>query len=219
MKVSVLTPTIRGLQALRPVEQSLKAQAFGSFEWLIEYGDGKTHDLSAAYNNMLRRARGELVVSAQDWLWFGPDGLQKFWDAYQSKPGYFFTAPVPKAPSLAVVGEQFLYRGDLEHEWRSKEPGECLWPNWEIDWAAAPLQAFKDIGGFDEYFDGAFGNDNTSVSYRAMLAGWKFWAIADNPAVALKHDGLFAHPFRHLHNPARNAARYAEYDRGLKLKL
>ena len=217
-KISVLSPTIRQLKALRPIEQSLMDQSFTDFEWLIEYSDGKVHELNAAFNRMLRRARGELVVIAEDYLWFPPDGLELFWNAYKSMPGYFFTAPVPKAQSYAEIKGVMMWRPPVVHEWRSQVGGEIDWRHWEIDFGAAPLQALKDLGGFDEWMDQKWGNDQTSVSYRAMKEGWKFWNLKDNYAMGLNHDLFVSHPFRHKHNPERAEKRYLEYDAGLKLE-
>src|ERR1035437_8527622 len=83
MKISVITPSIR-CEGLKIVQQSLEKQTFQDFEWLTEIGiPGRGHDLNAAYNRMLRRAKGELIVSLQDFIKAPPQYLQKFWDAYQ----------------------------------------------------------------------------------------------------------------------------------------
>lgn len=218
--ISVLTPTIRGLKALKPIEQSLAYQTFDSWEWLVEIGDGRTCDLNAAFNRMLRRARGELVVFIEDWVWFVPDALQRFWDAYQSMPKTFFTAPVPKAAQYWTDARGVVYFTEpLEPEWRSSTPGGIDWAHWEIDFGAAPLAALKEIGGFDEALDKYWGCDNWNASYRAHLAGYKFFNVIDNPAVALKHDALFAHPFRDKYNPEFAKERLKDFDTGLKLTL
>jgi hypothetical protein len=198
--ISVLSPTIRGLQALRPIEQSLNAQSFTDWEWLVEFGNGREHSLNRDFNSMLRRARGELVVFAEDWVWFPLDGLERFWDAYRAMPQCFFTAPVPKSPAFWEMDGNLFYKHPLELEWRSENPGWVHWMNWEADWAAAPLGVLKSIGGFDERMDQKWSNDNQNVSFRAFRAGCKFWNVIDNPAVALSHDKYWKHPFRHLHD-------------------
>ena len=197
----------------------MKAQTFDDYEWLIEYSTGKEHTLNRDFNSMLRRARGELVVFAEDWEAFKPDGLSKFWQAYLDHPKCFFTAPVPKSPGYFELQGELYFDANLEPEWRSNCPGFCHWRNWEIDWGAAPLQALKDLGGFDEYMDQKFGNDNTSVSYRAMREGWSFWNVIDNPAVALMHDRLWKHPFRDRYDAEWSENRLRDFDRGLKLVL
>ena len=217
-KITVMTPTIRGLQALRPIEQSLRDQSFTDFEWAVEIGCGRTHSLNRDFNSMLRRARGELVVIVEDWCWFPPDGLQKFYDASKTSPGYFFTAPVPKAQSYNDLGKQVRWCGQVVEEWRSARGGMIDWRHWECDWAAAPLQALKDLGGFDEYQDQKWANDNSNLAYRAMKAGWLFWNLKDNPAMGLNHDAIWSHPFRDRHDPEWSEARLREFDAGLKLE-
>ena len=219
MRISILSPTIRGLQALRPIEQSLRDQTVQDFEWLVEFGDGRTHTLNRDFNTMLRRARGELVVFAEDYLWFPPDGLQKFWDAYQAYPKTFFTAPVPKAQSYCEIKSVLMWRPPVVEEWRSEAGGMIGSRNWECDWAAAPLQALKDLGGFDEWMDAAWSNDSSNLAFRAHLAGWLFWNLKDNPAMGLNHDAIWAHPFRHKHDPERANRRNIEFEQGLKLSL
>ena len=219
IQVSILSPTIRGLQALRPIEQSLREQTLTSFEWLVEMGNGSVHELNAAFNRMLRRARGELVVIVEDWCWFPPDGLQKFWEAFQKYPKTFFTAPVPKAQSYWKMKDQILWKGPIIEEWRSAMDGDIDWRHWEIDWGAAPLQALKDLGGFDEFQDQKWGNDNSNLGYRAMKSGWRFQNLLYNPAMGLNHDALWTHPFRDRHDPQWSEDRLRAFDAGLKLVL
>jgi hypothetical protein len=73
---------------------------------------------------------------------------------------------------------------------------------WEIDWGAAPLDALKKIGGFDEALDQYWSSDNVSVGHRANLAGYKFKCLTDNRAIALDHDAFMEHPFRKNYNPS-----------------
>ena len=107
MKISVLTPSIRpaGLEIL---QKSLKNQSFKDFEWIQDIGLGDKHDLNQAWNRMLKRAKGELIVFYQDYIKIEPDGLQKFWDAYQANPKTMFTAPVGKSQNLNFTSSPFL---------------------------------------------------------------------------------------------------------------
>lgn len=206
-QISVLTPTIRGDKALQPVMESLKQQTFKDFEWLIEYGDGKTHDLNAAFNKMLKRAYGELIVFYEDYTKIRPDGLQKFWDAYQNDKNTFFTAPVGKTLNWKKV----------DWDWRITPENKADWMSWEIDWGAAPLEALKKIGGFDEALDKYWTFDNVNVGFRANLAGYKFKNLYDNPAIALDHDKLMSHPFRQNWNPDFHNERLDQFRHGLKI--
>ena len=214
MKISVLTPTIRP-QGLEIVRKSLLKQTFTDFEWLVEVGLDK-HDLNAAYNRMLVRAKGELVVSLQDFMLVRPDFLQKWWDAYKANPDTFMTAPVGKVDNLN-------YSGSAVWDWRAYRNDEtqnirpCEWNCWEIDNGAAPLAALKAIGGFDEVLDGVWSGDNVNVGKRALLAGYSFKCLFDNPALAYDHDAFIEHPYRGTFNGSLNTKRMAMFEGGMTL--
>ncbi len=217
MKITVITPSIRpaGLEITR---ECLKNQTFQDFEWLVELGVSKEHDLNKAFNKMLKRAQGELVVFLQDFIKVPPTYLENFWDAYQQFPDTFFTAPVGKVQNLD-------YTGDAKWDWRAwqkKETGdedfiEGRWDCWEIDSGAAPLAALKAIGGFDEELDKFWSCDNVNVGCRAELAGYKFLNYFRNPAVAFDHDAHMPHPFRDKYNAHFNNRRMDAFRQGLKI--
>ena len=190
MQISVVTPTICP-DGLEVIQHALSNQTFQNFEWLVEVSiPEKGHDLNAAYNRMLKRAKGELIVSVQDFVEMPYDGLEKFWKAYQENPDTFFTAPLGKK-----LGEH------VKWDWRETD-AEMDWRMWEIDWAAAPLEALKKVGGFDEALDEYWSSDNVSVGHRANLHGYKFKNIKDNKALVLDHDAFMEHPFRKNYNPS-----------------
>lgn len=207
--ITIVTPTIRP-EGLLVTQGGLTYQTYRDFEWLVEVGiPDRGHDLNAAYNRMLKRAKGELVVFLQDYIRVQPDYLEKFWAAYQKDKKTFYTAAVGKVKSLD-------FNGIVKFDWRSMKPGEMPWYQWEIDSAAAPLNALKEIGGFDETLDGHWSGDNVNVACRAELAGYKF-ANIDNPSVAYDHDSSSYHPFRESYNPKLNNERMNEFRRGLKI--
>lgn len=214
MKISVLSPSIRP-QGLEIVRNGLLQQSFKDFEWLTEIGLDK-HDLNAAYNRMLKRANGELIVSLQDYCLIRPDFLQKWWDAYQANPNTFMTAPVGKVDDLNYssqpVWDWRAYRND-----ETKNIRPCDWNTWEIDNGAAPLAALKAIGGFDEALDGVWSSDNVNVGCRAKLAGYKFACLFDNPVLAYDHDAHQPHPFRDSFNGTLNTKRMAMFEGGMTL--
>lgn len=207
MKISVLTPSIRpaGLEITR---KCLMEQSEQDFEWLVELGLGR-HDLNAAYNRMLRRAQGELVVSVQDYIQFPATYLEQFWEAYQAHPTTFFTAPVGKS-------SQEDYGGDIRWDWRAMG-GAVRWDSWEIDSGAAPLAALKQIGGFDEALDGHWSCDNVNVGCRAELAGFSFKNLPNNCAIAYDHDAHMPHPYRSKYDPRENTKRMAMFRGGFTL--
>lgn len=205
MKISVVTPSIRP-EGLKVVQECLEQQTLKDFEWLTEIGLPKKdgHDLNAAFNRMLRRAKGDLVVFWQDYVKAGPDCLQKFWDAYEKDKKIFFTAPVGKTSDWKEV----------KWDWRKHFTEVASWTYWEIDLGAAPLSALKEIGGFDEELDKHWSFDNVNVAMRADLAGYKFANLTDNQAVAWDHDAFLEHPFRKKYNPDFHNQRLDDIRRG-----
>lgn len=218
MKISVLTPSIR-MGGLNIVQKGLEKQTFpnDSFEWLTELGlVSQGHSLNSAYNRMLRRAKGELVVSLQDYMLIRPDYLQKWWDAYQANPNAFMTAPVGKVDDLNYSSQpQWDWRAFRNDENASIRP--CEWDCWEIDNGAAPIAALKQIGGFDEALDGHWSADNVNVGCRAQLAGYEFKCLFDNPALAYNHDLHIKHPFRDSFDGILNTKRMAMFRGGMIL--
>jgi hypothetical protein len=218
IKISVVTPTFR-LEGLEVVSKSLQMQTFPQeeIEWIIcspEQPSGirphkwikdtvkkdKPHlfgVLNHIYNQMIREAQGELIVSIQDWIWFPKDTLQLFWDHHQA-----FKEKGEKA-YLSGVGDQF---GEIDKygkpqviEWRDPRrdfwsgnfyecPHDCI----EANFCYYPKQLFYDIGGWDEELDVlGIGMDNVSVSQRASDAGWHSYL----------DKSIECRAFNHVHDP------------------
>lgn len=209
IKISVITPSIRP-EGLKELQRCLKMQTFTDFEWLVEIGIGNKHDLNEAFNRMIKRAKGELIVIYQDYIRIPPDGLEQFYKAYEANKDTFFTAPVGK-----VSDDQF--NGEPRWDWRAYEQAHMTWNMWEIDWGACPREALVKIGGFDEELDKYWSSDNVNVGYRANMHGYKFACLINNKAIAYDHDKSIPHPFRANYKPEFNNQRLKEFDMGLKL--
>lgn len=209
-KITVITTSIRP-HGLAITQECLKRQTFQDFEWLVELGTGLQHDLNASYNRALRRAKGELVISLQDYIKIPDDGLEKFWNAYQENKNMFFTAPVGKCATEEYENPKYDWRNFRLNE-------EINYSECEMDWGAFPLSIAKEIGGFDEALDAYWSSDNVNFCYRAKLHGVLFKNIENN-AQAYDHDANIKHPFREKFNPNFNNERMKEFDRGLKLSL
>lgn len=207
MKISVISPSIRPA-GLEITKKCLAEQTFTDFEWLTDIGLGNKHDLNAAFNRCLRRAKGEIVVFLQDYIKIESDALQRVVDAFNGK---FMTFPVGKTDILD-------YSGKVKWDWRKHKKGEVAWNYWEIDFGACPLKDIVAIGGFDEELDRHWSCDNINVGCRAELAGFKFECV-DIPAVAYDHDAYIPHPFRKDYNPHFNNERLEKFRHGLKLTL
>ena len=208
-KISIITTSIRP-KGLEIVRQSLLAQTFTDFEWLVDINWTGKHDLNAAYNRCLKRAKGELVVSLQDYIKIEPGALQSLWEYYLDHKNTFFTCPVGK-----VDNEE--YEGEPVWDWRAHEGAQPDWRMWEIDFGGAPLSALKEIGGFDEYTDGMWSMDNVNVGCRADIAGYEFDCVRDVRGVAYDHDAFIAHPFRSQYKPLLQNMRMDEFRDGFTL--
>lgn len=208
VKISVLTPTLRP-NGLKIIQESLKAQTFQDFEWIVDINYTGKHDLNASYNRLIKRASGKLIVSLQDYIKIEPDALQKLWDAYQKDKDVFFTCPVGK-----VDNEN--YEGTPKWDWRVNND-TMEWNAWEIDFGACPKEALYKIGGFDEELDSYWSMDNVNVGLRASLAGYKFKCLPKIRGVAFDHDSFIEHPFRKNYEPIHCNMRMDEFRMGLKI--
>lgn len=212
-KVSVLSPTIRPI-GLNIIQECLSRQSFKDFEWIVEVGiPGKGHDLNAAFNRMIKRSKGELIVFYEDYTKILDDGLERFWKAYQDHPNTLFTAPLGKVKE---------WGNKPSWDWRAWKQDEkqtdytnCLSRSWEIDWGAAPKEILYKIGGFDEELDKFWSGDNLSAGIRAEIAGYKFKCVFSNPAIAWDHDFHIKHPFREKFNTKFINDRLNAYKAGL----
>ena len=210
VKISVCSPTIRP-EGLKRTQECLAKQTFQDFEWLVEVGiPSRGPDLEAAYNRMIRRAKGELIVSLQDYIQIQDDGLEQFWKAYQADKKTFYTAP---------VGRTLDYK-DITWDWRTIPEAKPDWRAWEIDWAAAPREALIEIGGFDEEMSAKYWTvGNVSVGCRADIAHYKFAHLPNNKAIAWDHNKVLEHPFNQIQDADAHNQRLDDFRMGLKLTL
>lgn len=204
IKISIITPTIRP-ELIKINKLCLKKQTFKSFEWLIgspfdpKIGIWVKDDFKGGYwsfnrigNKMLRKARGELIVSYQDGIWCDQNALETFY--------YWYTT---KGPKWCVTGVGDLYSAldernkpiisvwsDPRKSGREKngDTYECYPVDWEANFASAPKKMFYDIGGFDEGLDKCgVGMDNVSVVERADALGYRFWLDQSLECFGLQH--------------------------------
>lgn len=208
IKISIMCPSIRP-SGLEIVQKCLKEQTFTEFEFLTEIGLGKKYDINQAWNRMARRAQGELLVCYQDFIKIEPDGLQRFWDAYQANPGYCFTGAVGKSQNLEFTEPKW--------DWRKTRLGQIPADHCEFDWGALPKKALFDIGGFDERLDEWWSFDNVSVCKRAEMLGYKFMCI-ENPSIAYDHDTHMKNPFRDDYRPMMATMIMEDYVKNPRLK-
>lgn len=204
MEISIVTPTIRNA-GLYLIKKALDRQTFTNFEWIICSPDkpkileecafdvtwleddftGGVWTLNRAYNYMIKQARGELLVSWQDYTFAKPDGLQKFWDCYQAYPDAL----------VSGVGNKYSDESWTSITWKDPRQRsdfgsfyETEFHNIEWNWCSCPKEAMYTVGGFDEGADALyFGMDGYGVNERLDLLGYKFYLDQSNESFSLGH--------------------------------
>lgn len=184
--ISIITPTVRP-KGMELVEKALRRQTFTDFEHLIntQRYSGGYWGLNRAYNDLIRKAKGELIVSWQDYTYATPQCLEKFWECYQGNPKSLVgaTGHKYKDDSWSVVKWQDPRKRDDQGSFYECNPNDI-----EFNLASIPKQAFYDIGGFDEEMDFlGFGMDGISVVERLDDLGYKFYLDQANESFSLEH--------------------------------
>src|SRR3990167_9819591 len=167
MKISVLSVSNRQ-NGLDMVKRCLDRQTFDDFEWIIVSPlkldlpnvvpdppkSTPYWNLNACYNAGIKKCKGELIVSIQDFIWFEPTALEKFWFNYKAV-----------GPKACISGVGDIYK-DIENGkpeniiWNDPRKrnnvggfSECNAIDIEFNFSAIPRQAYYDIGGCDEVLD------------------------------------------------------------------
>lgn len=191
-KITVITPTIRK-EGLYLVQKALKRQTFKNFEHIIisrlgepEWYDGKyAWTLNREYNRAISVAKGELIVSWQDYTYAKPDALDKFWSHYEND----------KKTIVSGVGNKYQDETWTVATWQDprkrSDQGSyypCYFSDIEANFASIPRDALYDVGGFDEAMDERYGMDAYSVLDRLnILGGWEFYLDQTNETFSLEH--------------------------------
>lgn len=200
--ISVLTPTVRG-EGLKLVEKALSRQTL-DFEWLIgskvnpqiksaiwveDDFKGGVWSLNRIYNKMIKKSKGSLIVSWQDYTSCKPDTLEKFAFHFKNEPKTLITA----------VGNKYSDDKWIVKTWQDPRQREdqgtfypCYSSDIEFNLASIPRQAFIDVGGFDEDLDYiGYGMDGFSVADRLnLLGGWDFKIDQTIKSFSLEHGRL-----------------------------
>lgn len=202
-RISVVTPTLR-VAGLQRVYEALKRQTFQDYEWLVEINTSGKTDFNQAMNKMIARAKGDIIVSVQDYIAIPDNALEYI----ASLPPNFYTFPVGK---IRQEGDTPVW------DWRTVQSRPVNFMEWEICFGSAPRQALIDIGGFDEALDLAWGFDNVNVGQRAELDGHKILCDNTIKAIAIDHDFFEEHPLKHLRDEALHNQRIDMFRRGERI--
>ncbi|MCD6155068.1 MAG: glycosyltransferase [Candidatus Verstraetearchaeota archaeon] len=156
--------------------------------------------LCYAYNTGFKMAKGELIVSLQDFHWIQPKGLERFLELGEKYPKSCFSAWVinlgpdyikfdPRVASGFVRDSQdpFIHRIDLFQEIHGQF--------FEMNFACIPreaLEAIADAEGkpWDEEFDrrGAWHWENCALGISLNRHGYKTYLDGKNFCVQIWHE-------------------------------
>ena len=244
MKVSVVTPSVRP-EMLEIVAKCLNRQTFTEWEWLIgspqnlfipidrqighDYEftfvpdppkkENIFYSLNASWNNMFKVAKGELIVSIVDGLWFPPNTLQVLWDHYERD----------SMSCISLTGDQFdqIENGKPEHRvWidpRRKGPSLYEIPPHDLELciASLPLKGIKDVGGVDEQWDKYPAWSEKDLACRMAQIGYKCFIDESVEYRAIHHPRLQGSKWDKIYPQSTEYFRkcYNEIRAGKRLKL
>lgn len=201
-KITIVTPSVRPA-GLALIQKSLAQQEFTDYEWLIGTKEnpnikearwieddfqGGFWTLNRIYNKLFKEAKGELIVSWQDFIYVNPDGLKKFWESYEETRGI-----------ISGVGDQYeelnKWGRPTSKIWtdprRTLQYGsfyECLWNDSEWNWAAIPKKLLDAVEGMDEVLDfKGYGGDQLQTCERLNDLGAHFYLDQTNESFTLRH--------------------------------
>lgn len=150
-----------------------------------EKEEGDVWSLNKAYNTAIKEAKGELIISWQDWTYAKPDTLEMFWQHFKDEPKTLVSAVGNKYETDSwdiMIWKDPRIRDDMPSFY------PC-YPN-DIEWnlCSVPKQALHDVGGFDEGLDKWFGMDGFSVNMRIWdLGGYDFKLDQSIKSYSLPH--------------------------------
>jgi hypothetical protein len=162
-KISVITPTIREA-GLDVVNIALKRQTFKDFEWLIgssfkpQYGTwieddftGGVWTLNRIYNKLIKAASGDIIVSIQDFTFFNPDTLKRFYYHLNANPAAVISGIGDKYQTVYPLPQNKLWSDPRRTGDTSLR--RCFFNEIEGNFCSLSKKTLEEIGGFDESLD------------------------------------------------------------------
>jgi hypothetical protein len=212
MSISVITTTVRP-QGLPIIEKSLKRQTYPQSEWIIVAPEDKHEEikklltidyvllsdppkkrgdfwtLCKAWNKAYAHAKGDLIVNIQDWTWFPPDTLERFWNHYKENPIALISAVGNHYDSQDERGKPVNQMWDdprmLGEGFRSVNPDQM-----EMCVCSVPRQAILDCGGVDEIYDTCNGVQEKEMCFRLMALRYEFFIDEEIEYRSIHHGRL-----------------------------
>lgn len=200
------------------VAKCLERQTFKDYEWIVVAGktgkyqdfidvmpsdnknwlltlepekkEGDYYALNKAWNEAYRLAKGDLIVSIVDGLWFDPTTLERLYAHYQNNP----------RACVSCIGHQY---SRIEND----KPEQLVWNDprantefgsfyevkhteMELCVASFPRQAVIDVGGVDEEFDKYAALSEKEMMARMYKAGYTLWLDQTIEYRAIQHPRL-----------------------------
>ena len=211
--ISVITPTIR-IEGLELVAKALRRQTHTDYEWIIvsplsiteldrqtdhanyryvkepEKDLGDYWSIYKAYNEAIRHAKGDLIITWQDYTYTKPDTLERFWAHYLREPKTI----------IGAVGNKYeddtwtvkTWHDPREHSnYGEGAYYQCNYNDIELNLSAWPKQSFYAVGGFDEYLGKYSSLCGLDVLDRLnMIGGWDFKLDQSIKSYSLEHGRL-----------------------------
>lgn len=197
MKVAVLTVTKRSAWEKIAID-SLNRQTFQNFDWIIaaekqfldvgvtvslrtycfhSKNKGRVSNLNAALNQGLKNCIDtDYVIFYQDFIDLPEDCFEKLIEAAEETKGFVTTATIN---SNGKKDSRYTGKNIVRH---------CNPDEWESNVAIAPMEAIRELGGFDEDYDNGWSWDNVNIAERAAMIGYKFYIDESNNPRLLYHD-------------------------------
>ena len=160
-----------------------------TIKWVQDDFEGGFWSLNRIYNKLFKEAKGEILVSWQDWVYANPDALEKFVENVGKTNGV-----------VSGVGDQY----ESVNKWgkpqikiwsdprKTNKYGsfyECNPNDAEWNFCAFPKEAIIEVGGMDEELDFlGYGGDQLQVGERMDACGIKFFLDQTNESFTVRHD-------------------------------
>ncbi len=180
-KISIVCVTNRK-DSIPFLMEQLNKQTFQDFEVIIaddanqerhpgvfhfkprQKNEGDVWNLNKAYNDALNLVTGELTVFLQDFIWIPANGLERFWEVYQTFPNDLVTG----------VGHKYLEDLTTLVESDSRAMGEkTIYESnptfYELNWSSCPT---KHLVEFDEEMDKNYGGENIIFAVKTKQKVW-----------------------------------------------
>jgi hypothetical protein len=212
--ITVITPTVRP-ELLRVVGKCLSRQGI-DHEWLVVAPERLREEMESeltnyphrfiaepeklpddyyalckAWNKGFALAKGGLVVTVQDGIWFPPDMLERFYSHYRANPkacitviGHHYEDYDENFKPTGLVWSDPRARADLG-TFYEVSPTEM-----EMAVCSVPKQAAMDCGGIDEEYDKGAAVGEKEMCWRLDRLGYKFYIDQSIEYRAIHHPRL-----------------------------